>query len=82
MTRAGHPREGKRGQEAQRLKSALWGKDKAGDDKSPAVDASNAGLSRREEIALNRENGRPFGLNMTAQTIRGRVNGSEYDRRH
>lgn len=51
-----------------------WGSDKAGDDNSPAVAAENAGLDRRTEIALTRENGRVYGQNRTAQTIRERTN--------
>lgn len=67
-----------RGEEAERLVQALRGKDKAGDDNAPAIDQhKNAGLSRREEIALANENDRPFGLNIAADTIHSRVVGDD-----
>lgn len=57
-----------------------------GDD-APARERRNAGLSRREEIAIERENSRPYGLRRTEETITRRANADkdvrgEYDRRH
>jgi len=89
MTRADHPREGERGKVAGRLRGALRGKDRTGDDQSPAIRAENAGFNRREEIALDNENGRPFGLNIAGHAVHDRAAGDpdspvrdEYLKRH
>ena len=82
MTRPDYPQEGERGREARRLLSGLRGKDKSGDDDAPAVQARNAGLGARAEAAIDAENARPFGLNIAAQVIASRVDGTEYQRRH
>jgi hypothetical protein len=71
-------------------RQALRGKDKANaDDLSPAIRPENVGLNLREEIALGRENGKPYGLDMRAQTIMERIEGDprapardEYLKRH
>ena len=57
------------------------------EDGEPARARRNAGLNRREEIAIERENGRPYGLNRTREAIARRANRDkdvrgEYDRRH
>jgi hypothetical protein len=88
VTRPDRTEEGARGREARRLLNGLRGSDKSGGDRAPAVQARNAGLNSREEDALDHENGRPFGLNMTASAIADRVNGDpaaardEYLKRH
>jgi hypothetical protein len=65
----------------------LWGSDKEGGDDAPAIQARNAGLIRREEIALTRENSKAHGRNQAPHTIKGRMNkdddaAGEYKRRH
>lgn len=76
---------------AGRLRHALYGKDKDGGDRAPAIGERDAGLDRREQIALMRENARDFFSKGTdaATVIRSRVEGDpqspgrdEYLKRH
>lgn len=63
--------------------------DRDNDEAQANNQGKNAGLNRREEKALNNENVKPWGKSMTAQTIKGRVEGDplnlgrdEYFHRH